>query len=76
MKITNSVQECMTAIANNESVYVKNAMGDWIKVDQVNEDGSARVADALSGFNSGTIGMMMTIDNPNIDLRIKDYEVQ
>jgi hypothetical protein len=76
MRYTNSVQESRDALRNGETVCIKNAMGDWITVDLINPDGSARVADSLSGFNSGTIGQTMTIDNPNIDLRIRDYEVQ
>lgn len=76
MKLTSSVDDCRLAILVGFKVYAKNRMGDWIEVDQVNFDGSARVADSLSGFNSGIVGQMMTFDDPNIELCIRDFEIQ
>ena len=76
MKLTSSINDCRLALPMGFAVYAKNGMGDWIKVSSVNADGSAIVADDLSGFNSGTIGQLMTFDNQNIELRIKDFEIQ
>ncbi len=76
MTLSNSISECMTAIESGKSVYAKNAIGDWIKVDIIRPDGSARVADHLSGFNDGTVFEMMTFENANIHLCIRDFEIQ
>jgi hypothetical protein len=75
MKLTSSVDDSRIAIAAGFSVYAKNGIGDWIKVDAVYPDGTARVADALSGFNDGTIGQIMTKDNANICLLLRDLEI-
>jgi hypothetical protein len=75
MKRTSSVEDCERALANGVSVYAKNGMGDWVKVDAVYADGTARVADSLSGLNDGTIGELMTVDNPRIELKLRDLEV-
>jgi predicted transcriptional regulator len=76
MKLASSVQECIEALGSGNAVYAKNGIGDWIKVDAVYPDGSARVADALSGFNDDTIGRLMTVDSENSLLRIRDLEIQ
>jgi len=76
MRLTDSIPACIDALANGAIVYAKNGMGDWIKVDAINTDGCAKVADDLSGFNSGTIGQWMTPEHKNVDLRVRDFEIQ
>lgn len=71
-----TLSEIQKALAEGIAVYAKNAMGDWIRIDAVNDEGHARVADHLSGFNSGTIGQWMTPNNCNIDLNLREFEIQ
>jgi len=76
MKLTSSIDDCRLAIAAGFAVYAKNGMGDWIRVDAVYVDATARVADALSGFNDATIGQIMTPNNSKVELRLRDLEIQ
>ena len=55
-KWPNTIAEVHSALLNGAVVYAKNEVGDWIKIDVIRADGEVRVADALSGFNDGTIG--------------------
>ncbi len=56
-KYSTSPAEAKEALAKGEFVYAKNKVGDYIKIDKISDDGTkVRVADALSGFNDGTVG--------------------
>ncbi len=55
-KYSTSPAEAKEALAKGELVYAKNK-SDWIKIDKISDDGTkVRVADALDGFNDGTVG--------------------
>lgn len=52
----NTLGEVDKALGKGIRVFAKNSIGDWIAIDAIRTDGAVRVADALSGFNDGTIG--------------------
>jgi hypothetical protein len=68
MKTTYTLEQLENALASGNRVFGKDRIGDWIQVDSFRLNAGvleARVSDALSGLNSGTIGQWMTF---------RDYE--
>ncbi len=58
----NSPQEIREALVAGKFVDAKPRRdshlysGDWLRIDDVLDDGALRVADHLSGFNTGAVG--------------------
>ena len=59
MKTTFSFEQLENELTAGSRVFGKNRIGDWIQVDSFRLSAGvleARIADALSGFNDGTVG--------------------